>query len=39
MLPKNKLRQVRLERLKVFAEDTESPYDQNGHKDYRLREI
>lgn len=35
MLPKNKLRQVRLDRLKVFAEEGESPYDINAHKDYR----
>ena len=35
MLPKNKLRQVRLDRLKVFAEDGPTPYDLNVHKDYR----
>ncbi|TEB16544.1 Ribosomal protein L13 [Perkinsus sp. BL_2016] len=36
MLPKNKLRQVRLDRLKVFAAEGETVYDRNAHKDYRL---
>lgn len=35
MLPKNKLRRIRLERLKVFATNEPTPYDRNAHIDYR----
>lgn len=38
MLPKNKLRQVRLDRLKVFADEGETVFDQNAHKDYRQQQ-
>lgn len=37
MLPKNKLRQVRLERLKIF-EGSEHPYEANIIKQYGLKQ-
>ena len=37
MLPKNKLRERRLERLKIFADDTH-PYESNITKRYDLQQ-